>query len=311
MRALRQIKKPITFRVNSCSGIIRFRMPDKKRFDMARAQLDALRKNIPSFVDELRVAEYHAMVDALQESSGENLSAFRIPDTEVKPKIQSVVRGSYRRPGHATYTTKKYCDDGYFKRQVEGLWQYIQTLQSSIFDKDAVKNSKDYWSMSDGELEQLAAKFHIPAVTRAGAKLQHWYVDRDRIIEALVGRDRALFPKNDSPSNVVHVEHMHASSIQQGTQGSSATINFKIVESDIRTLVNNVKGAANDVGLSESAKGQLRIDVDTLEIQLSSQHPKPSIVADCLHSVKAIFEHVAGHVLAAPILFQINRILGG
>jgi hypothetical protein len=286
-------------------------MPDKKQFEVSRAQLDALRKNIPSFIDEHRIAEYHAMVDALQNSSGEDLAAFRIPSGEVKPKLQSVVRGSYRRPGHATYSEKKYCDDGYFKRQVEGLWQYLQGLQSSIFETDKISNSKDYWSMSDSELEQLAIKFHIPAVTRTGSKLEHWYVDRDRIIGALVERDRALFPKNAPSSNVVHVEHMHGSSIQQGAQGSSATINFTAWESDLKTLITNVKGVANDVGLSESAKSQLRADVDTLEIQMSSQHPKPSIVTECLHSVKAIFEHVAGHVLAAPILIQISKILGG
>ncbi len=278
---------------------------------MARARLDALRKNIPSFVDESRVADYHDIVDALEKSTGDNLCIFRISESEVRPKISRVVRGTYRRPGHTTYTDKKYCDDGHFKRQVEGLWQYIQTADSSVFETSVVDGSKDYWSLSDAELERVAGKYHIPPISRAGAKQEHWYIDRDRIIAELVKRDRALSPVGGSRSNVVNVEHMHGSSIQQGTHGSNVTINFKAIESDLRTLVNNIKGSANEVGLSESAKSQLHVDIETLDVQLSSQHPKPSIIADCLHSIRAIYEHVAGHVLAAPIVFQINKMLGG
>ena len=51
---------------------------------------------------------------------------------------------------------------------------------------------KDYWSMNDTELEQEAWKYRIPPYSRAGEQLQHWFVDRERIIPQLVMREQAL-----------------------------------------------------------------------------------------------------------------------
>jgi len=108
-------------------------MPDRKKFAMAYAQLDALRRNIPSFLDESRVKDYHSIVDALQDSSGDDLSNFRIQPQEMKPKVISVRRGSYGGgPGHVTYSDKKYCDQGVFARQVEALWLYVQSVKAEI-----------------------------------------------------------------------------------------------------------------------------------------------------------------------------------
>jgi hypothetical protein len=53
-------------------------------------------------------------------------------------------------------------------------------------------STTDYWSMSDGDLEKLAAKYNIPPWGRAGEDGEHWYVDRDRVIATLVERDRHL-----------------------------------------------------------------------------------------------------------------------
>ncbi len=51
---------------------------------------------------------------------------------------------------------------------------------------------RDYWKMTDGELESLANKYNIPPWERAGEKGEHWFVDRDRIISQLRLRDAAL-----------------------------------------------------------------------------------------------------------------------
>ena len=61
------------------------------------------------------------------ESPASQCSVFdRIPDTELKPRIVSVQRGSRRSPGRTTYGKDNYCDSGLFKRQLEALWGYIQ-----------------------------------------------------------------------------------------------------------------------------------------------------------------------------------------
>lgn len=55
---------------------------------------------------------------------------------------------------------------------------------------------KDYWKMDDKELEALAEKYHIPPTTLyEDDPDSDWYVDRDRIINALLVRDNALRTK--------------------------------------------------------------------------------------------------------------------
>jgi hypothetical protein len=104
---------------------------DPRQFAMACAQLDALRKNIPSSLDEPRVNEYHAIIDALELASGENFSQFRIPDSEIKPKLLQVrARGWDGSPGSAKYSDKKYCERNFFTRQIEALWLYLEALKS-------------------------------------------------------------------------------------------------------------------------------------------------------------------------------------
>jgi hypothetical protein len=50
---------------------------------------------------------------------------------------------------------------------------------------------EDYWSMDDETLANLATKYHIPHIGRAGEHGQHWYMDRDYVIERLTARDKA------------------------------------------------------------------------------------------------------------------------
>ena len=51
---------------------------------------------------------------------------------------------------------------------------------------------KDYWGLQDSELELIAKQHNISPLSRAGEEGQHWYVDRERIIATLIGRDSAL-----------------------------------------------------------------------------------------------------------------------
>jgi hypothetical protein len=51
---------------------------------------------------------------------------------------------------------------------------------------------KDYWKMSDSNLERMANKYKIPPWGRAGKEGEHWFVDREHIITTLLNRDTAL-----------------------------------------------------------------------------------------------------------------------
>jgi Trp operon repressor len=287
-------------------------MNDARQFIISYTQLDALRKNIPASVDESTVNQYHSIVDFLQTSSGEDLSHFRISQTEVKPRVVSFRPGGYGGgPGQVQYSSKKFCEEAYFKRQVEALWQYIQTIKSSS-DKRQTGSLRDYWSMSDNELERIATELKIQPLTRTGPRLESWFVDRARIIDALIKRDESLRSGNPTPQalNTVHVENMYGSSIQQGTHGSNATVNFKAKESDLRNVLNQIQDSVDQLELSPAAKGQLEVDIGTINVQLSATSPKASIISECLHSVRTILETAVGHVLALSFLSQLGKFGG-
>src|SRR5271157_4601882 len=138
------------------------------------------------------------------------MSAFRIPATEVSPRVASVRRAAYGRPGSGgtTYTKIKYCDQHVFSRKIEAAYLYLQKAQPQ-----PETEPKDYWSMNDAKLEQLATTYNIPpaSISQDG----QWYIDRDRIIDQLLKRDRAMNPK--PPSNHIEIGTMIGSSVQQGT----------------------------------------------------------------------------------------------
>ena len=94
----------------------------------ALARFEGFRKNIPSFIRESVVTEYHSIVDDLASATGEDLTAFKIRPDEVKHNVISVRRGPYGGgPGSRTYSSDKYCDDDRFQAQVDALSEYLES----------------------------------------------------------------------------------------------------------------------------------------------------------------------------------------
>lgn len=64
---------------------------------------------------------------------------------------------------------------------------------------------KDYWSMKDEELAEVARKYHIPpmALPHGTNDWAEAYVDHDRIIKILVDRDNALRTKVTTVLSIV------------------------------------------------------------------------------------------------------------
>src|SRR5438094_519189 len=49
-------------------------------------------KALPGYLDESTVSQFHEIVTLFEEASGEDLSLFRIPDAEVKPRVVRIGR---------------------------------------------------------------------------------------------------------------------------------------------------------------------------------------------------------------------------
>jgi hypothetical protein len=102
------------------------------------------------------IAEYHGIVTALEQASGEDLSDFRIPGSKITPRVTSIQIGSRHRPGRTHYSSESYCRGEYFERQLEGLAAYLPHIHSP----NPPLAPRDYYSMTDEQLEDLASKYH-------------------------------------------------------------------------------------------------------------------------------------------------------
>lgn len=101
-------------------------MDNFRKWHLAWAQFDAFEKNLPSSIREKHVVEYHGILDLLHEVTGEDVSAFRIPDDELKRKLTSKVPG---RPHTATYSDDRFCDRGLMSRRLDAVRGYFERIQ--------------------------------------------------------------------------------------------------------------------------------------------------------------------------------------
>lgn len=90
-------------------------MADDRKWALAWAKFEAMYSNLPGVVNPDRVADFHAILDLLQETSGEDLLPFRIPDSEIKPRsrLSAII----------------CCDRNFMLTQMDGVRQYFENLQ--------------------------------------------------------------------------------------------------------------------------------------------------------------------------------------
>ena len=102
-------------------------MDNDRKWHLAWAELDAFENNLPGFVKEKHVSDFRAILDLLQQSSGEDTSHFRIPDSEVQPQVVAAIRGGYNRPGRTIYGDKG-CDRSLMLRKIQSVRGYFQRI---------------------------------------------------------------------------------------------------------------------------------------------------------------------------------------
>jgi hypothetical protein len=120
---------------------------DEKKFKQAFVSLRGFRSHIFGPITQAMVDEYHAILDALQESSGENLLPFSIPASMMKPHAMSHVRQyqtviHYRGEAEIQYTSLQYCDKQFFTERLNRLWErFPETPKAARVWQDG--NSRD------------------------------------------------------------------------------------------------------------------------------------------------------------------------
>lgn len=96
------------------------------------AKLQAFRTNLPEWdIDEEFVAEYHTILRALEQETGEQLfEDFNIPDARLERQVSSIIpanRGN-RFQRQTNYRDKRSCDHNFFLMRLDAAINYLNAL---------------------------------------------------------------------------------------------------------------------------------------------------------------------------------------
>ena len=112
------------------------------------------------------------------------------------------------------------------------------------------------------------------------------------------------------PINILNVETMIGSNIQQGTIESSQNIEFSAdLINEIQNFITELKGQKSHLDLSEDEDSEFNSEVATMEAQVASPKPKNTILKECLGSLKRILEGAAGGAAGATLAAKIPLLL--
>lgn len=115
-------------------------MDNDRKWHLAWAQLDAFAKNLPPSVTEAHVRQFHGYLDLLHESTGEDISPFRISEEDVKPHIMSLRRSAFGRPTPpAMYSKEKYCERNLMSQKLDAVYNYFKNIQPPPESPEAPK----------------------------------------------------------------------------------------------------------------------------------------------------------------------------
>lgn len=94
----------------------------------AYARLSALKTNLPERygADQSYIQEFHTVLDILQKESGVDLSASRVPESEIERESS----GSNTLSGEVYYTGRMVCTRSYLMMKIDGVLGFF-TLASS------------------------------------------------------------------------------------------------------------------------------------------------------------------------------------
>lgn len=276
---------------------------DDKRWKIGIFQLAGFMQHIPTSIDEGNVEQFHGIVKLLEEASGEDFSYFKIPPEKLAPRVTSFQPRSYGgSPGSVNYSQKKFCDSKYFYSQVHGLSNYIGTLSVT----SPAKKANHYESLTDDQLMKMLVNRSIKPKRVPGGNPEYVY-DRTYAIAVLLKSDNPPAPAPPTHSTVINVGG--GSNLNYNSPGATITQTVGFKSEDFRKLIDEMRDFVSTQELSAENREQIKVDIGTVEVQISAQRPNPTIIRESLKSIRTILENAAGALLASGILLKLQSYL--
>jgi len=110
--------------------------------------------------------------------------------------------------------------------------------------------------------------------------------------------------------NIISINHMEGSQIQQGTTQSTQTQSLDINnKNDIHDFIEMLKVKIPELNLDEDDKLEIEADMASVQSQLMSSRPKKNILNECIRSIQRVLEGAAGSVVAQQLIPLIAPLL--
>jgi hypothetical protein len=200
------------------------------------------------------------------------------------------------------------------QRRQRERFRFLEALYQRTGD-DMSQRVQLEWVAGDINMDpETAAKIaqflyleELIALEQGGAGI---YITNHGIFEVEQAVTRPKQETQHFPANVINVQTMTGSIIQQGTEGSSATITLGSSElAQIRNLLAEINNSIVSFDLSGDQAAELRADVASIDAQLQSPKPKCSVIREALSSIRAIMEGITANVVTSSMLPKIIHIL--
>jgi hypothetical protein len=109
--------------------------------------------------------------------------------------------------------------------------------------------------------------------------------------------------------NIIQIETMTHSVIQQGNINSNQTVSFETNELEaIRPFLEAFALQLPKLQIGGEEKEEAQAEIDTANVQLKSPKPKPQIIATCLKTLLSIVEKVGTAALTSDVTAHLSAI---
>ena len=111
--------------------------------------------------------------------------------------------------------------------------------------------------------------------------------------------------------NVINVEQMVNSQIQQATQQSTQIGSFTsgAEYQKLNEFIQQLESLLPQLDLDAEDNAEAQAEIATIKAQASSSRPKPAILKESLITLRSILEGITGSVIATQLLEQIGPLM--
>lgn len=189
------------------------------------------------------------------------------------------------------FLEKLYKETNGSESYMVNMWELGQELK---YDRETTSNIVEYLQGED---------LLVPRALGGGIAITHYGIKE--IEEAYEYPNEPT--EHFMPINVINIENMNNSSIQQGTTHSTQNNHFDNKElSDLKQIISELQNVISELEESD-LKEELIAENETLISQSKSPKPKKSIVKETLKSIK----EVSKAITIKTITTQMNQLIDG